>query len=207
MLSIKDHAGPSATALAPDGTARSLARRIGRARLQPIAALQVIGAEHAARVTTAGRVCSAGRFRDPSVHDALAGLLGPRLANRLRPEFEWYVCRSAFFHNDAHYGDVLFGVWCVAGDVQLVFPRADVRLGATTGEVVVFDPFEIHGVLARGATVFEPERQAANEASVFVGFELSLEADVREAFGITEAGGGVVIASATRISPRDGTIV
>lgn len=206
MLSMKDHAAPAATALAPNGAARSVARRIGHAHRQPPPALQEAGRHKAAHATAVGRIFSGGRFCEPAVHVALSEVLGAPLAQRLRSEFEWYVCRGAFFHNDAHYGDVLFGAWCIAGDGELVFPRAQARLDAAPGDIAVFDPFEVHGVLERGATTFEAGRHQEHPTSVFVGFELDCDAAVRETFGITAEALGAVIASATRISPRDGTI-
>lgn len=206
MLCMKDHAAPAATALAPNGTVRSVARRLGHVHRQPLPALQEAGRHKAALAIAVGRVFSGGTFRDPAVHAALSEALGAQFAQRLRPEFEWYVCRGAFFHNDAHYGDVLFGVWCIGGDGELVFPRVQARLNAAPGDIAVFDPFEVHGVLERGATTFEAGRYQEQPTSVFVGFELDCDACVRETFGITAEAGGAVIASATRISPRDGTI-
>ena len=81
----------------------------------------------------------------------LAEALGTRLGAALRMDFEWYYCRGAFFHNDAHYDARLFGVWCIEGPpMQLVFPRAALRLAVAPTSVVIFDPFEVHGVLAPG---------------------------------------------------------
>ncbi len=82
-----------------------------------------------------GKVHAAGVWRDAAVHRHLAQALGTRLASALRTDFEWYHCRGAFFHNDAHYDARLFGVWCIEGPpMQLVFPRAAVRIADSTYE-------------------------------------------------------------------------
>ena len=98
----------------------------------------------------------------------LAEALGTRLGAALRLDFEWYYCRGAFFHNDAHYDARLFGVWCIEGPpMQLVFPRAALRLAIAPTSVVVFDPFEVHGVLAPGCDTYAANDYLSAEASVF----------------------------------------
>ena len=106
--------------------------------------------------TSVGRVESAGTWSDDALHAGLASALGD-LGSALRPHFEWYVCRGAFFHTDAHYADVMFGVWAVAGaSVDLVFARSAQRVEVEAGTIVIFDPFEVHGVLVRGAVRYDP---------------------------------------------------
>ena len=74
---------------------------------------------------------------------------------RAAPTFEWYVCRGAFFHTDAHYANVLFGVWYIDGPpVDLVFPRIRRRVARAPGFIDVFDPFEVHGVLHPGVSEY-----------------------------------------------------
>lgn len=198
---------PPATALASDGTARALAAAIGQARQQPTAVLVNRAKLEAAGASgPSGRVVSAGRWRDDTSRDRLGEALGAPYAAALRPEFEWYVCRGAFFHNDAHYGDVMFGVWCITGDMQLVFPRVGYRMDAAAGTIAVFDPFEVHGVLAPGDQWFDADRYDNAPVSVFAGFELDLSGAVRDAFGLSAAPLGRTIASHTRISPRDGAL-
>jgi hypothetical protein len=41
------------------------------------------------------------------MHRHLAESLG-RAWSRFAKDFEWYYCRGAFFHNDAHYDARLF---------------------------------------------------------------------------------------------------
>src|SRR5512147_2260643 len=71
-----------------------------------------------------GRVVSSGRWRDRATYAQLARQLPAALAPHLREDFEWYACRGAFFHNDAHYGQVLFGAWCIDGPArEIAFAR------------------------------------------------------------------------------------
>ncbi len=122
-------------------------------------------------------------------------------------DFEWYYCRGAFFHNDAHYDARLFGVWCIEGPpMQLVFPRAALRLAVTATSVVVFDPFEVHGVLAPGCNTYAANDYLNAEASVFVGFELDITPTTADAFDIEESASGPVISSRTRINATSGAI-
>jgi len=136
-------------------------------------------------VGAAGRVHALGRFASPAVADALGAALPPPLRDALRPGFEWYACRGAFFHNDAHYGGVLFGAWCAAGPArEIVFSRPALRLPAAPGDWVVFDPFEPHAVLDPGAAIYARERYIGAPASLFIGFELGLTEAVRREFGV-----------------------
>ena len=144
---------------------------------------------------------------DPIVHQHLAETLGTRLASALRPDFQWYYCRGAFFHNDAHYDARLFGVWYIEGPpMHLVFPRAALRLDIAPQSVVIFDPFEVHGVLAPGSDTYAASDYQGACASVFVGFELDIDTSVADAFQIRDDISGSVISSRTRIDPASGAI-
>jgi len=122
---------------------------------------------------------------------------------------EWYGCRGAFFHNDAHYDGVLFGVWSVAGPQrELVFPRLDRRLPARIGSIVVFDPFEPHAVLDTGAVRYCRDDYEAAQANLFLGFEIALTPKVRNAFGIEAAQANVpTLSSRIAINPETGALV
>jgi hypothetical protein len=159
-------------------------------------------------VSTPGRVFSLGRFRDQGIDAALTAALPIALRGSLRTHFEWHACRGAFFHNDAHYGDVLFGAWCVAGPPrEIVFARAGVRVPATRGDWVLFDPFEPHAVLDEGADCYERSRYANSPVSVFIGFELNLDVAVREAFGIDVAQDGApVLSSGIAVNAESGAL-
>ena len=154
-----------------------------------------------------GKVHAGGTWCDPAVHQQLAGVLGPRLGPALRLDFEWYYCRGAFFHNDAHYDARLFGVWCIEGPpVQLVFPRAGLQVAVAPACVVVFDPFEVHGVLAPGRSTYAASDYQSAEVSAFVGFELDISPTVADAFEIQDEVSGHLISSSTRINASSGAI-
>jgi len=139
-------------------------------------------------VVVPGRVHGLGRFESDGLHRALAVALPAALRSSLRSGFEWYACRGAFFHNDAHYDTVLFGAWCVAGPPrEIVFARAGTRIPAAPGDWVIFDPFEPHAVLDPATDRYTRERYAGAPASLFIGFELRLDERVRTAFAITPA--------------------
>jgi len=159
-------------------------------------------------VNTPGRVHGLGRFSNSEIHAALAEALPSVLRDSLRGEFEWYACRGAFFHNDAHYGEVLFGAWCMAGPQrEIVFARANARCPAGPGDWVVFDPFEPHAVLDRGAHRYQRKHYEGAPVSLFLGFELRLDEHVRQAFGIGPASPGTpVLASTVAINAETGAL-
>lgn len=199
------HAAPALACVSPSGSVRAIARNLAHGYHGPDAALIAAARESALMAGPPGRVSAVGTFRSPNVSRQLAEALGPALAPALRDELEWYVCRGAFFHNDAHYESVLFGVWCVHGPVvEIVFPRTGLRLPAGPGNLAVFDPYEVHGVLATSKADYAAEDYADAEPSVFVGFELSL-APLRDAFDIAAGIEGRAISSRTRIAAATGT--
>ena len=159
-------------------------------------------------VVAPGRVHGLGRFADPRVHATLAAALPATLRSSLRSEFEWYACRGAFFHNDAHFGDVLFGAWCLAGPPrEIVFARADVRCPAGPGDWVAFDPFEPHAVLESGASRYRRDHYEGAPVSLFLGFELELDEPVRQAFVISTApAAAAVLASSVAINAETGAL-
>lgn len=154
-----------------------------------------------------GRVVCGGAFELTEARAALAAALGPILAPGLRPTLEWYACRGAFFHNDAHYADVLFGAWCVAGPPrEIVFPRLRLRAAAAPTDWVVFDPFEPHAVLDPGEWTYGRARYADAPPSVFAGFEIELNEATRAAFAIVPEAQGIELSSRTRINAETGAI-
>lgn len=166
------------------------------------------GAPDAAVVGAPGRVHGLGRFASSEVHAALARTLPPALRGSLRRQFEWYACRGAFFHNDAHYGDVLFGAWCVAGPArEIVFARAGARCPAGPGDWVVFDPFEPHAVLDRGLDAYCRAQYEGAPPSLFLGFELQLDEDIRRAFGIGPLPAGApMLTSSVAVNAESGAL-
>ena len=102
----------------------------------------------------------------------------------------------------------LFGVWCVVTPaIELVFPRIDVRVAVPPGTVVVFDPFEVHGVLAPGRTAYAASDYQSASASVFLGFELDITPAIATLFDIHDRiDPGLVISSQTRVDATSGKI-
>jgi hypothetical protein len=202
------HDAPIASALSAAGAARLIARTIAAGQSAPDEALSQRAhaiARPAGAVT--GKVHALGAWHDRAVHAQLAETLGTPLGAALRPHFEWYSCRGAFFHNDAHYDARLFGVWCIAGPaMDLVFPRAAVRLAIRPGHFVVFDPFEVHGVLIPEAEVYNSSDYHDAATSMFLGFELDITPSVADAFGIRVGAQGYVISSRSRINAVNGAI-
>ena len=140
---------------------RSLARRVATAIATPSPELVERARAISGPESVIGRVQSGGAWNDSDVHGALVRALDPLPGRALRQTFEWYQCRGAFFHTDAHYADVLFGVWYIEGPpVDIVFARASLRVAARPGTIVVFDPFEVHGVLLPGATAYRADDYA-----------------------------------------------
>jgi len=191
------------------GAARALARRLWHGQMRPPAGLQQQASELAAVApATPGRVHSLGHFKDEAGTLALRACLPPSSAALLRPQFEWYGCRGAGFHTDAHYDCVLFGAWCLAGPKrEVVFARSGLRLSCAAGDLVVFDPFEPHAVLDASRPHYHREHYLDSPASIFLAFELELEASLREQFGIAEpAPDAFRISSGTAVNAETGAI-
>lgn len=204
MQLLAVHAPPI---LARSGTSlRSLARLIATAAAMPLPELVERARTISGHESVIGRVQSGGVWLDDAVHEALIRALEPLPAHALRQAFEWYQCRGAFFHTDAHYADVLFGVWYLDGPpVDIVFPRGTLRVAARPGTIVVFDPFEVHGVLRPGAAEYRADDYLGCDASVFVGFELELEESVRATFDLGEPDAATrLVSSSTRVMPTTG---
>jgi hypothetical protein len=161
-----------------------------------------------AAVVAPGRVHGLGRFGSREARNALEGALPAALRESLRPQFEWYACRGAFFHNDAHYGEVLFGAWCVSGPPrEIVFSRAGIHVPVGPGDWVIFDPFEPHAVLDPGANQYQRAHYESAPLSLFIGFELRLDDGVRRAFGIGPARpGSLVLSSSVAIHAESGAV-
>jgi len=91
---------------------------------------------------------------------------------------------SCRFHTDAHYDEVLFGAWCMAGPMREFVSRhgaaARVR-GRRSGRVSIRSSRCSAG---SGQLRYDRERYVAAAATVFLGFELERPAEVRERFGI-----------------------
>lgn len=196
-----------AVCVCSDGGRRGSATRVLAGHLAPPAPLRAAAQAGAFDPQPPGRVISGGTFDAAGAYAALADALGPALASGLRRRFEWYGCRGAFFHNDAHYAGVLFGAWCVAGPPrEVVFSRLGLRVGAAPGDWVVFDPFEPHAVLDPDAPAYERARYAGTAPSVFAGFEVELNEAVCAAFAIGDGTQGVALSSRTRINAETGAI-
>jgi len=191
------------------GAGRSLARAVWHGRATPPEPLRTRAgslAEHTPPVP--GRVHGLGRFEDEAARRALGASLPRELAAALRPQFEWYGCRGAGFHTDAHYEAVLFGAWYLAGPPRdLVFAPAGPNLRCEVADFVVFDPFQPHAVLDPGCSRYDREHYAQAPASLFLGFELELTVPVCERFGIGPAEtGALAIGSATAVNAETGAI-
>jgi hypothetical protein len=189
-----------------ESTLRPVARRIAHTFRPPSAELATRAALVAADALDVGHVHSGGPWNDARVHREIVTALDAPLRPGLRKRFEWYLCRGAFFHTDAHYADVLFGIWYVLGpEVDIVFPRGRRRIVARPGTLVVFDPFEVHGVLRPGTTEYCAEDHADSAPSVFVGFEVEFrEADVADFDMAAGPHDARVVSSSTRISAATG---
>ena len=199
-----DLACPPATCRCADAADRGSATRL----LAGWLAVPDMPLPDTAAVATPGRVHGLGRFASGAIHRLLGEALPPLLGGSLRGEFEWYACRGAFFHNDAHYGHVLFGAWCVAGPPrEIVFARAHARCPARPGDWTVFDPFEPHAVLDPEADVYRRHSYEGAPASLFLGFELELDERVRAAFGIGPAPAEAqLLASSVAINAETGAL-
>lgn len=206
-IRLVTHSAPAASCLSTSGNVRSIAGAMVFGECAPSATLTARAREIVLNDRIAGKVHALGLWREPTVHAQLGEMLGERLAPALRADFEWYQCRGAFFHNDAHYDARLFGIWCIVGPpAELVFPRAVLRLAAGPGSIAVFDPFEVHGVLAPTRRVYAADDYKDAEASVFLGFELDITPAIAAAFGIEPGAPGRMISSRTRIAATSGVL-
>lgn len=204
---LRVHCAP-AVCEGPDDR-RSTADRIWAGRIAPPAHLFEAARAIAARCPAVpGRVHALGDFTDSALHALLRAELPAEPPLRLRERFEWYACRGAAFHNDAHYGGVLFGVCCVAGPGrEIVFPRVRLRAGASYGDLAVFDPFEPHAVLDPARERYAREDYEGAAPGVYVGFEIELDESARIAFGVgAPPAAGVRLSSAIAINAETGAL-
>jgi hypothetical protein len=81
-----------------------------------------------------------------------------------------------------------------------VFPRLRRRLPAGAGSIIIFDPFEPHAVLDANADQYRRQDYEHKEANLFLGFEVALSPEVREAFGIAAAHEGRVLMLSSRVA-------
>ena len=104
----------------------------------------------------------------------------------------------------------MFGVWAVAGaSVDIVFARSAQRFEVEAGTIVIFDPFEVHGVLVRGAARYDAADYCgpSTPSSVFAGFELDLNDAVRTRFGVGDSiPDARIVSSTTRVSAETGQL-
>ena len=192
------------------GACRSVARCVWHARAKIPTGLGQQAWQLAEKTPSSpGRVHDLGHFHDETARETLSACLPEHLAAALRGQFEWYGCRGAAFHTDAHYDAVLFGAWCVAGPPRdIVFADPGLRVASASGDLIVFDPFQPHAVLDPGEAFYRRERYVAAAASVFLGFELELTAAVRHEFRIGPAeAGAFLIGSATAVNAETGQIM
>ena len=68
----------------------------------------------------------------------------------------------------------------------------------------MFDPFEVHGVLAPGRDRYAAEDYANAATSVFIGFELALTDAVTQAFRLSPVSSAPTLSSRTRIAAATG---
>jgi hypothetical protein len=192
------------------GARRMSARRIWVDQVVPSVDLRTSANLIAERCPpTAGRVHGIGEFEDEHVRRLLMQRRPGGRNLELRPRFEWYACRGACFHNDAHYSDVIFGAWCLAGPGrEIVFPRARLRIRAEFGDLVMFDPFEPHAVLDPAQQRYERSRYEGSAPSVFVGLELTLDPATCRLFGIDALlpAKGDLLSSAVAINAETGAL-
>lgn len=178
---------------------------VGHARV-PTAVRQAGATVLSTMDATAGRVVGLGQFVDPT----LAAFVSRYLRGSLdvRPRFEWYACRGAGFHNDAHYGGVLFGAWCVSGPRRdIVFARTGLRAAVGAQDFVVFDPFEPHAVLDPDSDTYVRERYLEAEPNLFIGFEIELTVAACNSFAISAVvDGAVELSSRVPINPETGAL-
>ncbi|MCC8395169.1 hypothetical protein LJ656_21510 [Paraburkholderia sp. MMS20-SJTR3] len=90
------------------------------------------------------------------------------------------ACRGARYHHDGdQYGGAAFCNLFLSEDngLDVFFPASGVRVPLTRGTVILFDPCQPHGVVPRGASVFNEADFAAdrNRIQVFLTWELSIE--------------------------------
>jgi hypothetical protein len=201
-------AGP----LSADGC-RSLARFVWRAEGVVPASLERQAAQLAEGAPDSpGRVNDLGRFVDETADEtarrALCACLPERFVDALRPPLQWYACRGAGFHTDAHYSSVLFGAWYLAGPARdLAFAEPALQFACPIGGLVVFDPFQPHAVLDPGQNRYDRPRYVGAPASVFLGFELELTAAVSEHFGIGPAAAAAfLISTSTAVNAETGRL-
>lgn len=81
-----------------------------------------------------------------------------------------HACEGSWFHEDSGaFANNFFSVmWLEETDAwDLLFPNTGLRIPLHKGTVVLFDPAHVHGVVARGASVFEAEAMGEHGVQAF----------------------------------------
>ncbi|KWU23449.1 hypothetical protein [Burkholderia cenocepacia] len=98
-------------------------------------------------------------------------------------------CVGARFHHDGSTfeNDAFCIVWLSdEADLDLVFPHINRRVPLSRGTVALFDAGQVHGVLPRGASTWDPKAFERLDFQFLLSFNLSVDAPgVCELLGIT----------------------
>jgi hypothetical protein len=97
------------------------------------------------------------------------------------------ACEGSTFHEDSQaYADEFFCIqWLEHTDPwDLVFPVSGVRIPLSRGTTVLFDPANVHGVVARGHAAFDEESLGDYGVQAFSSLNLKANPKLMRLFGI-----------------------
>ncbi|WP_150126596.1 hypothetical protein [Burkholderia cenocepacia] len=99
-----------------------------------------------------------------------------------------FLAEGSWFHHDADdYPDSLFCVqWLDETDPwDLLFPESDLRIALRRGTIVLLDPSNVHGVVYRGAEIFDQHGMGEMGVQLFSSLSLEMTPAYRDLFGIS----------------------
>jgi len=95
----------------------------------------------------------------------------------LADEGTMHACEGSWFHEDSFgYGENFFCVMWLEDEANwdLLFPHSDIRIPLRQGTTVLFDPAQVHGVVASGESAFDAERLGESGVQAFASLSLKM---------------------------------
>jgi hypothetical protein len=141
----------ASSCLSANGVVRSIAKAVAVGVCVPVATLQKRAREIAVAEALSAKCMRVVPGR-PAMHRHLAESLGTRLVPLCERISSGTTAVARSFTTMRTTMRACLRLVLEGPPMQLVFPRAALRLPIGPASVVVFDPFEVHGVLAPGAS-------------------------------------------------------
>lgn len=160
-----------------------------------------------------GDVVTAAMLRDRSIGRQMVSWLESQELGPIRTEEEMLLCcEGATFHTDSFGFPSVF--FCIAWledrtDWDLVFPASGHRVELKKGTVVLFDSANVHGVVARGTSIFDETKLGDVGVQALYSMSVSLTSTLMKAVGLNWLDRGessLNLSWSNEVQPRTGLL-